>query len=68
MECRHFNTDEIESQDDMEICTETQDLKTNLKMKREKDQLAFWTKLSKKLRDLVTSHETNDMGEKSTAE
>ena len=64
MGCRHCNTEEVESQTHLEICTGTKEMRNDLDMKIEKDQLAFRRKMSKKLRDLVKSDEYDEIKNK----
>ena len=68
MGCRHCNTDEIEFQEHLEVCTGTKDLRVNLKMNVPNKHSIFWRRMSKRLKDLKKSGETEEMKEKMATE
>ena len=62
MGCRQCKSEEVESQEHLETCAGTKDLRKNLDMTN--DYMIFWRKISKKLRDMIKNEETEELKNK----
>ena len=64
MGCRYCNKDKIESQEHLEMCTGTIDLRVNHGMNIPKEHLICWRRMSKRLKYIEQSEATEEMKDK----
>ena len=57
MNCGHCKTTVEETQEQLEICPETADLRIKLEIEREHKHIVFWRKMTSKLKEITDKEE-----------
>ena len=59
MKCRLCNSHENETQENMDRCDFTKEMRANLNMGKEEDKVVLWRKLTRALSKLYSSKDVN---------